>query len=447
MTNIGRAELLSALSYALDLTEGQPAGHGVRCCWIGMHLARAVGMSDAELSDTYYTLLLKDAGCSSNAARLCELYLADDLVMKRDFKVVNDTLPQVLRFILSHTGVQAGLAERFRALVSVVRNGGEFQRELIDTRCHRGADIAREMRFSEAVAHGILDLDEHWNGGGYPLGKAGRDISLNARLALMAQVIDVFFVSAGPRAAMREVRGRSGAWFDPDLVAAFETVASDPAFWEGLRAPDINDRVLALEPATEVMKVDEDYLDDIAAAFARVIDAKSPFTSGHSDRVALFADLIAEQLGLDAGRRRWLQRASLLHDVGKLGISNQILDKPGKLDAEEWALMQQHTVLGEQILSRVSAFADLALIASAHHEKLDGSGYPYGRSASDLDVEVRIVTTADIFDALTADRPYRAAMPVERALAIMDSMLDTAIDGDCLRALKSALARLDQSAA
>jgi putative nucleotidyltransferase with HDIG domain len=303
------------------------------------------------------------------------------------------------------------------------------------------------MRFSDNVAQGILDLDEHWNGGGHPLGLAGSAISLNARLALMAQVVDVFFVTAGPRAAVNEARRRRGAWFDPHLVDAFEVVAGDPGFWDALNAPDLERRVLDLEPAAEIAEVDEDYLDDIAAAFAKVIDAKSPYTSGHSDRVALFADLIAEQMGIDEARRRWLQRAALLHDVGKLGVSNQILDKPGKLDADEWTQMQRHTVLGEQILSRISAFADLARIAGAHHEKLDGTGYPRGWAAAELDLETRIVTTADIFDALTADRPYRSAMPVSEAFRIMTGMLGTAIDRDCFAALQSAVARVDQTAA
>ena len=320
---IGRAELVSALSHALDLTEGQPEGHGVRCCWIGMHIAWQIGVPRENLSDVYYTLLLKDVGCSSNAARLCQLYLADDLTLKRNYKVVNDTLPQLLRFILAHTGMKAGLAERFRAIIDIARNGGEFQRELIETRCQRGAEIARQMRFSERVAQGILDLDEHWNGTGHPLGRVGGQIALHARIALLAQVIAVFYVSAGKAAALREIRGRKGLWFDPALVEAFERVAADPAFWAGLAAPDLQQQVVALEPATEVMTVDDGYLDDIAAAFAKVIDAKSPYTSGHSDRVALFTDLIAEQLDLPAHRRRWLQRAALLHDIGKLGVSTR----------------------------------------------------------------------------------------------------------------------------
>lgn len=445
--NIHLAEIVGALSYALDITEGQPVGHSIRCCWIGMHVGRAIGLDDAALSDLYYTLLLKDVGCSSNAARLCQLYLANDLQFKSDYKFIDHTLPQLLGFILSHTGMKESLAERFRAVVNIVRNGGEIARELIETRCHRGADIARQMRFSETVAQGILDLDEHWNGKGQPLGLEGESISLGARIALLAQVIDVFYTSGGPRDAMREVRQRKGTWFDPNLVDVFEDIAGDPNFWVGLGAADIEARVLALEPVQLVITIDDDYLDDVAAGFAKVVDSKSPYTSGHSDRVALFADMIAEAMGLSADRRRWLKRAALLHDIGKLGVSNQVLDKPGKLDDAEFDEIKRHPELGETILSRIAAFADLARIAATHHEKLDGTGYPRRLTAEHLPLETRIVTTADIFDALTADRPYRPAMPVSKALAIMSDMAGSAIDPVCLAALRRAVELLDRHAA
>ncbi|MGL4490980.1 MAG: metal-dependent phosphohydrolase, partial [Rhizobiaceae bacterium] len=168
-SRITRAELVSALSSALDITEGQPEGHGVRCAWIGLNVAKQIGMEREALADLYYTLLLKDIGCSSNAARICELYLTNDLTFKQDFKNTNDSLPQMLGFILSHTGLKSGLAERFRSLVTIFREGGRIARELIETRCQRGADIARQMRFSEEVAQGILDLDEHWDGQGKPV--------------------------------------------------------------------------------------------------------------------------------------------------------------------------------------------------------------------------------------------------------------------------------------
>ncbi len=446
-TSITRAELVSALSHALDITEGQAEGHSVRCAWIGMAIGRQIGMSAADLGELYYTLLLKDIGCSSNAARICELYLADDLQFKRDIKSVNDSLPQILRFVLSHTGLKAGLSERFRSILTIFSNGGDIARELIETRCQRGANIARRMRFSEDVAQGILDLDEHWDGSGKPVGIGGTDISIHARIALLAQVIDVFHTSDGKDAALKEVLQRSDRWFDPTLVAAFDIVAEDDSFWSILSATDLQEKVITLAPEPFGEIVDEDYLDEIAAAFAEVVDSKSPYTAGHSDRVALFADMIAEELGLTPAKRRFLKRAALLHDLGKLGVSNQILDKAGKLDEDEWKSVRQHPAQSRVILSQIAAFADLARVAGDHHERLDGKGYPRGIAGDAICLETRIITVADIFDALTATRPYRGPMAVSKAFEIMRGDVGSAIDANCFAALERAMARLEQVAA
>lgn len=442
-TTVQLSEVLGALSHALDLTEGQPIGHCVRATWIGMHIGRQMGMPESQLWELYYTVMLKDLGCSSNAARICELYLSDDLSFKRDFKTVSDSLPKVLGFVFSHTGLKAGLAERFKAVLNILQNGGEIADDLIQTRCQRGAEIAAQLRFPPAVCDAIHALDEHWNGKGRPDRRAGPAIPIYARIALLAQVIDVFHTAAGCEAALTEARNRSGSWFDPHAVACFERAASIPGFWEMLSSESINEAVTALEPVQRTVVVDDDYLDDIARAFAKVIDTKSPFTSGHSERVAVYADLIAAELGFTDERRRWLRRAALLHDVGKLGVSNSILDKNGKLDESEWQDMRNHAALSEGILTRVAAFRELARIGGAHHERLDGRGYPRGLVAHEIEPETRIVSVADVFDALTADRPYRKAMPVSKALDIMRSDLGTAFDPECFAALERALTEIE----
>lgn len=444
---IGLSELVGALSYALDISEGHPTGHGVRACWLGFHAGRELGLSPTELSDLYYTILLKDVGCSSNAARICQLYLADDIALKQDFHLVNDSLPQILGFVLSRTGMKAGLAERFRALLNIAMHGGTIVNELFHARCQTGAEIVLQMRFPETVARGVRELDEHWNGAGQPMRLEGEAISIHARIALAAQIADVFHASAGSERALDELRVRSGKWFDPKVVDAFERAARMPHFWTMLDSPELPLAVADLLKDDVRQAIDDDYLDDVAAAFAKVVDAKSPYTSGHSERVALFTDMIAEELGYADERRRRLKRAALLHDIGKLGVSNQILDKAGKLDEAEWASVRNHPVLGEKILKRIGAFQELARIAGAHHERLDGKGYPRGLSAASIDQETRIVTAADIFDALTAERPYRPALPVSEAFAIMERDVGTAIDPDCLAALRRAMMNVEAAAA
>jgi HD-GYP domain-containing protein (c-di-GMP phosphodiesterase class II) len=436
------SELIGALSHALDITEGQPEGHCVRCCWIGMHIGRSIGLPEQALWELYYTLLLKDLGCSSNAARICELYLTDDLAFKRDYKWVDGSLNQALRFVVSHTGLQVGLAERFKTLLTVASHSSDLAQELTQTRCQRGADIARQLRFGEQVAAGIHGLDEHWNGGGRPDKLAGESIPIYARIALLAQVVDVFHTVGGQDEAMQEAKNRANFWFDPKLVSALEDVAVDPQFWAMLNSDKLHQAVLDLEPGRFQVPLDEDYLDEIAAAFGQIVDAKSPYTQGHSVRVALYACLVAEQLGISEPRRRWLRRGALLHDVGKLGVSNTILDKPGKLNSDEWEAVKRHAAYTRSILGRINIFEELAQVSSAHHERLDGNGYPSGLKGDEIVLETRIITVADIFDAITAERPYRGAISVTKTLAIMSEQVDISIDKNCFEALKIVAERL-----
>jgi HD-GYP domain-containing protein (c-di-GMP phosphodiesterase class II) len=432
---IRRSEVVAAFSHALDLTEGQPPGHAVRCCFIAATLARELGLGERDKGRVYYTALLKDLGCSSNAARIHELYRADDLAFKRAWKTVAPGLASTLRFVFHQSAIGAPLKSRATAIGRILRNGRVIAREVIEARCTRGAEIARELRFGEAVADGIYRLDEHWDGSGHPGGLRGEGIPLPARLALLAQIAEVFHRAGGRRAAVEEVARRSGTWLDPELVRAFVRLAEAGRFWAQLESGAIDVCVSAMAP-DEADEVDDDYLDAIVAAFGKVIDAKSPFTAGHSTRVADYAARLGERLGVLPTRLRRLRRAAALHDVGKLGVSSAVLEKPGKLDGGEWAAVRAHAGHTQAILGRIAALADLAPIAAAHHERLDGKGYPLGLDAAAIDRETRIITLCDVFDALTADRPYRAAMPVERALAVMEADVGTAFDAEGFEALK-----------
>lgn len=442
-----QSEVITALSYALDLTEGQPPGHCLRACWIGMHVGQTLGLAPAALSDLFYTLLLKDTGCSSNAARLWELYGGDELRTKQDFKLVDSqSLLQLASFVLRHAGPGEAVRTRIKRLINLYRNGEALATELVHTRCERGADIVRRLGFGAAVSESIFCLDEHWNGQGRPSGLAGEAIPLASRIALLSQVVDVFYAVGGEAAAISQVRRRSGSWFEPRICRAFLKLAADPVFWSGLRQEEIEQRVMRLEPTAHAITVDEERLDSIAEAFAGIIDAKSAFTYGHSQRVARFADAVARELGLSEQRRRWLYRGALLHDLGKLGVSNAILDKPGALDAQEWEAVKRHASYTEEILMRVRIFRELAPVAGAHHERPDGTGYPKRLAGEAISLETRIITVADIFDAITAARPYRGPMPLEQALALMERERGTAIDSRCLDALKKTAPWLAPSA-
>ena len=161
---IRRSEVVAAFTYALDLTEGQPHGHSVRSCFIAATLAREIGLDAAETGTVYYGALLKDLGCSSNAARIHELYRADDLDFKQSWKTIAPGRGAALRFVFEQTARGAPLRHRVAAIGRVLANGDTIAQEMIEARCTRGADIARELRFGEAVAEAIYRLDEHWDG-------------------------------------------------------------------------------------------------------------------------------------------------------------------------------------------------------------------------------------------------------------------------------------------
>lgn len=170
-----------------------------------------------------------------------------------------------------------------------------------------------------------------------------------------------------------------------------------------------------------------------------MIDAKSPFTRNHSARVTTYVNHLTVALGCNTTTQRWMHRAALLHDIGKLGVPNRILDKPGQLDATERAVIEGHTLTGRNILGQITLLAQVGHLAAAHHERLDGTGYPLRLSGDQISMDVRILSCADIYDALAAERPYKPAFAPDKVRAIMDAMVGVAIDPQCYDALRDTL--------
>ena len=430
---IALSEVLGALSYALDLTEGEPPGHAVRSCLIGMRLADEIGLDAATRSDLFYALLLKDAGCSANSARMAALFGADDHVAKRTSKRVNwaGRLPAFVWAV--RTVAPGGSPRRRLDRLLAIKAEGEVTRALMQARCDRGAVIAYLLGLEAPTAEAIRALDEHWDGRGQPLGLRGEEIPLLGRILCLAQTAEIFHAAGGVDAACRMARRRRGGWFDPDLVDALGAIRGDVGFWRSLPAGDVS----PWEPADRLLEADERRLDAIAYAFAGIIDAKSPWTYRHSDRTCMIVLGLAASLGADEDLLGVLRRAALLHDIGKLAVSSRILDKPGRLTAAEYARVREHPIVTRRILERVPGFAPLAPIAAAHHERLDGSGYPWGLTADDLTMPMRLLAVADVYEALTSERPYRAAMRSEQALAIIRVESPHAFDQEAAAALAS----------
>jgi HD-GYP domain-containing protein (c-di-GMP phosphodiesterase class II) len=402
---ISLSEVLSALSCALDLTEGAPAGHSMRTCLIGMRIAEAIGLEAERRSALYYALLLKDAGCSSNAGRMASLFGADDQIVKPRMKRV-DWHARIRLAIETARTIAPGrsLRERARQFVALARTP-DATRELIQIRCDRGASIAFQLGFPEETALAIRSLDEHWCGRGYAQGLAQERIPLLARIANLAQTVEVFHDRGGVEAAHRVVRERSGRWFDPALANVVLAWRADDPWWALLRG-DVGGAVVAAEPSDRVMEVDDDGLDGVARAFADIIDA---------------------------------------HDIGKLGISSLILDKDGPMTVEERERMERHPQYTLDILERVSAFRGFARTAALHHEKLDGSGYPFNYDGEELDLPARILCVADIYDAISSDRPYRKAMVPPVITSILERDRGTRLCPVALDALHAVRADLEST--
>ena len=436
-SSVRLSEIISALSYALDLTEGQPMGHSVRACMIGMRVAKQVGMSAEEQADLYYALLLKDAGCSSNASRLFHILCADEIRAKGDLKTKDWTRVgwESLHYALTHVATGMPFLRRMQRLVQVAATQQQDSCTLVKIRCERGAYIARQLGFSNAVSEGIHSLDEHWNGRGYPDGLRKNEIPLFSRIANLSQTLDVFFAAKGANAAVDAAQKRSGRWFDPELVKAAVSLAKSGELWSGLDDENVVQVVASMEPETRRVTATEDSIDKICMAFAEVIDAKSPFTYRHSNGVAEAAVEIGQWFGMNPRSLKDLRRAALLHDIGKLSVPNSILEKPSKLTNEEWTSVKAHPYYTLEILKKIPGFERLSQDAAAHHEKLDGSGYWRGWGSEQLSRFARILAVADIFDALHAKRPYRDGLPLEKVFSMLRHDAPHALDLPCVEAL------------
>ncbi len=237
------------------------------------------------------------------------------------------------------------------------------------------AQPARLMRLPEPTAAGIAALNEHWNGSGNPGGLKGEQIPVASRIMLLAQMLDVFFTKKGPEAAISAVTQKSGIWFDSVIVKATRSLARRRQLWTDLTHVDLPRIVLRLEPSQRTTAAGQVTLDAICQAFAAIVDAKSSFTYNHSNGVANAAVGIAKKLELDDSRILLVRHAALLHDLGKMAVSNKILQKPGKLDDAEWQSIRSHPGHTWRILHSIRGFEEMSEVAAAHHERSDGSGY------------------------------------------------------------------------
>lgn len=441
------SEVLAALSFALDLTDGHPPGHALRTCLIGLEIGGRLGLPLIELRDLYYASLLKDVGCSSHAARVFELFGGDEERAGRALEAANwSGYLDATRAHLARSTPGASWFQRALRVAALAHAGRGAARELVATRAIRGGEIVGRLGFGRGVSEAVRSIDEHWDGSGHPQGLVGQGIPLVARIVSLAQILDVFTVGRGADQALSIAAEHGGRRFDPTLVAAVGDMEEMIGHCATLGADALERAVTDREPGGAALLAGRGVLDRIASGFAEVVDAKSPFTATHSRQVMHLSRRIAERLGREDVIPDEIGRAALLHDIGKLSVPNAILDKPGSLEPAEWEVVRRHPLHTRRVLERIRGFEQLAVVAGAHHERLDGRGYPDGLKGDDLPFGSRVLAVADVFDALSTSRPYRPALPEEVSLRVMERERGSGLCPECLDALHAVLESPTQEA-
>lgn len=235
--------------------------------------------------------------------------------------------------------------------------------------------------------------------------------------------------------------------FAPDLLDAFLAASAPEAFWLQMDPAYIPQYVAQMEKFREVRNGTLAELKQFAFLIARVVDAKSHFTSEHSQGVARLARFLGQQAGLSGSRLDKLEIAALMHDIGKLQVSDELLESTGAYSPAERAVMKKHSFATYQILRQIRGFEELALWAAQHHESLNGKGYPFHSTAQQIPLEARIIRVADVFQALAQRRPYRAPMPMPEILNVLRKMqADNEVDGTIVDTVERRLDECRQAA-
>ena len=404
------AELCATLSYAADLGLGQPMTHSMRQTVIALRLAELVGASLPEREATYYLGLLISAYCHADAAEQAR-WFGDDIAFKADaFDLLGKNPAQASAFLARRVSSHGSWPERMRRIAALPAGMKQIM-GFLSTHAQLLEQFAQQIGLEQSAAFG--QAYEQWDGKGVPLGLRGTEIELPARLVHLAAPVEVYARRHGIDAVRSAVR-RSSAEFDPTLVALF--CANADQLLAGLDEASDWTAIIAAEPAL-TRWVEGERLDAALEAMADLVDLKSPCFAGHSRGVANLAAAAGRSWGLPESEVILLRRAGLLHDLGRLGISNAIWDKPGPLSRVEKERVRMHPYLTERMLAGIDNLAAAREVAGRHHERLDGSGYPRGLTAASLRPIDRLLAVADAFHTSRESRPHREACSPERAAA------------------------------
>jgi HD-GYP domain-containing protein (c-di-GMP phosphodiesterase class II) len=410
---IRTAEVVGALSIATDLGTGQPLEHALRTAVLAVRLGELAGASAQELADTYYVALLHASGCTSNGHEATQLY-GDDIAHRAAFYLIDTTnRDEVLAFYNAHVGAGRSPEARAKLIEEALANAGPRARDAFSMMCEVAQRFAGWLGLGAAIQAALEYVFARWDGLGVP-DIAGAAIPLPMRLLHVARDISLFLSAAGADEARAVVERRAGAAYDPRLAELatrnFGNLLAeldDTRMWA---------QAIESEP-TPLQWLAGDRIDTAFAAVAAITGLKSPWLREHSTGVADIAEAAAWRMGLPAADVTRLRRAALAHDLGRVGVSNAIWEKPGPLGFGEWERVRLHPHFTERAFAQSTALAPIGLLAGSHHERLDGSGYHRGTRGPGIDQTARILAAADCYSAMREPRPYRPALDAVAAEA------------------------------
>jgi HD-GYP domain-containing protein (c-di-GMP phosphodiesterase class II) len=399
---ISMSALLGSLSLSTDAANGVRPETALRTAVIATELARAAALDAAAVRAVYWTALLRFVGCTSFAHETARLAAGDDLALLAALQGVDGASPRsVLTRSLEATRGKSPFARV--AAVGRLVSDPSAGRALAEAHCAQAESLATLLEADDAVREALRDLYERWDGLGQPSRKRGDAISLAARVVHVAALAESHAARSGPEAACEVVRAMAGRALDPTLAARF---ARDGQAWLAGVARRAFERAIELEPAPR-WTCEATRERAVLTAFARYADLKSPYTLGHSSGVATLTERVAAAMGLEGRASRLATHAALVHDLGRVAVSNGVWDAKGPLGYLEREQIRSHAHHTERILSAVQATRAACTIASQAHERLDESGYPHARAPRAI--EARLLAACDVATALGEARPHRPA--------------------------------------
>jgi response regulator RpfG family c-di-GMP phosphodiesterase/DNA-binding CsgD family transcriptional regulator len=406
------AELLAAVSLATDLAHDVAAESALRDAFLAVELARLMGWTGADVSDVYYLALLYHIGCTGAVAAQSRLGAGDDLTVRRWMSEADyANRPEMMRIAVTKLARQwgpSGWAQGMAALATAGRDLPEAFANIAEVACR----LSQRLGASPGVTESLLHAYGRWDGKIFPSLPSGEGLSATARLVHLVHVAQIYHQAGGAEAADEVVRQRSGSEFDPELARLWLHNSRD--LLRTLSVDSLWDQALAAEPEPH-RHVSAAHLDDVSGALADFVDLASPFTRGHSTRVARLAEAAALHAGLDADEAATVRRAGQVHDLGMVSVPNRVWIKRGPLNPAEWERVRLHAYHTERILSFAAPLRAPAAIAGLHHERLDGSGYHRGLHANAVPLAARVLAVAEVYQSMSEERAWRPARTREEA--------------------------------